>query len=85
MVLISKPQSIKYNHPVAKLADNIYIQAVASAAIWVVIALLTGGPALFVVVGALFCALATFAISQGIHRIVFSSQRFAKHGDCRGA
>jgi hypothetical protein len=45
------------------------LAATISAAIWIVISMLTGGPAAFVILGAILCGLVVFVVGYSIRRV----------------
>jgi hypothetical protein len=46
------------------------LSAAVSAVIWIVISTLTGGPAAFVILGAILCGLVVFVVGYGVRRAV---------------
>jgi hypothetical protein len=45
------------------------LSATISAVIWIVISALTGGPAAFVILGAILCGLVVFVVGYTIRRV----------------
>jgi hypothetical protein len=45
------------------------LSAAISAAIWIVISGLTGGPAAFVIIGAILCGLGVFVVGYSVRRV----------------
>jgi hypothetical protein len=45
------------------------LSAIISAVIWIVISAFTGGPAAFVILGAILCGLVVFVVGYSVRRV----------------
>ena len=48
---------------------SLILTAIISAVIWIVISAFTGGPAAFVILGAILCGLVVFVVGYSIRRV----------------